>query len=207
MQRMDIQPDTRLASASIVQRMAAGDQDALVELMGELGGPAYSLALRMTRDVQLAEEAVQDAFVALWRAADSYEPHTASVATWVLGVVRNKAIDRVRHEQRRRPRAADGSTAASVDIDHVDVVDEHPSSDPLAAAWMTSQSVVVNDALSDLSAAHREVLELAYFDGRSQAEIASALGVPLGTVKTRTLRALARLRDVLAVRSSEGDIQ
>lgn len=192
------------ADSSLVERIAAGDRDALETLVNELGGPAYSLARRITADPLLAEEAVQDAFVELWRRASTYDPHTASVATWVLGYVRNKAIDRVRHEQRRRPRMADGSSAVSVDVSAVDVVDEDTAHDPVAAAWTSSQSLEVVRALSELGPDGRQLLELAYFSGLSQAEIAASLDIPIGTVKTRTQRALARLRDILTARGLEG---
>lgn len=202
---MTAQDATRLADASLVERMAAGDQDALATLMHELGGPAYSLAVRITGDVHLAEEAVQDSFTGLWRSAATYDPTTGSVAAWVLGYVRNKAIDRVRHEQRRKPRTSDGAAATCVDASQVEIVDESENADPLAAAWASSQSTTVRDALGELTHEHRQVLQLAYFGGESQAEIARTLGVPIGTVKTRTLRALARLRDILDARSCEGD--
>jgi RNA polymerase sigma-70 factor (ECF subfamily) len=194
-----------IGDASLVERMAVGDRDALASLMDELGGPAYSLALRIARDPSLAEEAVQDAFIEMWRHAASYDQHTASVLTWALGYVRHKAIDRVRHEQRRRPRTADGSTAAVVDAQDAGLVDRDSGSDPIAAAWAAAQSGEITRALADLSPDQRHVLELAYFGGLSQSEVAEQIGVPIGTVKTRTHRALALLRDILMARGLEGD--
>jgi len=195
---------TRSADAALVERMADGDHDALAILMRELGGPAYSLAIRITTDPQLAEEAVQDAFVELWHGAHSYDHRTGSVATWVLTYVRNKAIDRLRHEQRRRPRTADGMIAATVDAQETSLVDERAEIDPIAAAWASARSIEVRDALAELTHEHRQALELAYYSGLSQTEIADVAGVPLGTVKTRTQRALARLRDILIARGHEG---
>jgi RNA polymerase sigma-70 factor, ECF subfamily len=171
-------------------------------LLDELGGPAYSLALRVTRNSQLAEEAVQDAFLEIWRTAHSFNPLVGSVAAWALGYVRKKAIDRVRHEQRRKPRIADGSAAAAVDVSSVEIKDER--GDPFAVAWAASQSAEVRRALAELSSEHRQVLELAYFAGLSQTEIALTTGIAVGTVKTRTLRALSRLRDLLDAPSQEG---
>lgn len=193
-----------VADAALVEGMALGDQDALATLMRELGGPAYSLALRITSDTQLAEEAVQDAFIGLWHAASTYDAHTASVAAWALGYVRNKAIDRVRHENRRKPRTTDGANAPVVDVASVAIRDEEPRADPLAEAWASLQSVEVRNALNELSPDHRQVLELAYFNGYSQTEIAQIAGIPIGTVKTRTIRALSRLRDILSARGIEG---
>ena len=202
---MTTQETPRVADASLVERMAKGDQDALAILMRELGGPVYSLALRITVDPQLAQEAVQDVFIALWHHAKSYDHHTASVASWVLGYARHKAIDRVRHEERRKPRTLDGRAATSVDIEAVEIIDEDASADPFAAAWVALQSVEVVQALVELSAQHREVLELAYFGGYSQTEIAASISVPVGTVKTRTIRALVHLRDILVTRGLEGN--
>jgi RNA polymerase sigma-70 factor (ECF subfamily) len=196
---------TPLADSTLVERMAAGDRDALASLMDEIGGAAFSLALRIARDPQLAEEAVQDAFVEMWRHASTYDAHTATVMTWALGYVRHKAIDRVRHEQRRRPRTTDGTSAATVDAEEAGLVDETSTGDPIATAWAAAQSSEIRSALAELSPDQRQVLELAYFSGLSQSEVAQEIGVPIGTVKTRTHRALALLRDLLATRGIEGD--
>lgn len=189
---------------ALIARMAAGDRDALAALMDELGGAVWSLALRVTGERGLAEEAVQDTFVQAWRSADAYDPHTATVLTWLLGIVHHKAVDRVRHEQRRRPRSSSGATAPTVDVADVELHDESSSADPIGAAWIAERSTTVRAALGELQPLQREVLELAYFGGLSQSEIAEHAGVPLGTVKTRTHRALALLRDVLAARGIDG---
>lgn len=189
---------------ALVQRMADGDRDAIASLMDELGGAVWSLALRITADRGLAEETVQDTFVQAWTAAATYDPNTATVLTWLLGIARNKAIDRVRHEQRRRPRTADGSSAATVDSGEVDIVDVGAQADPIGTAWIAERSGVVRSALGELTPEQREVIELAYFSGLSQSEVAERIGVPLGTVKTRSHRALAFLRDLLAARGIDG---
>lgn len=183
-------------------RIARHDRDAFEQLVAEYGGVAWSLAVRIVRDQSLAEETVQDAFTNVWRHAASFDPAVASLEAWVLRLVRNAAIDRVRYEARRRPRRVDGTPAQVVDVAAAaDALPETmPSNDPFASAWAETQHREIAAALGDLSDEHREVLAYAHFGGLSQTEIAERLGLPLGTVKTRTHRALIRLRDIFGAR-------
>jgi RNA polymerase sigma-70 factor (ECF subfamily) len=136
------------------------------------------------RDEALAEDAVQDAFLGLWRNAGSFLPERASASTWILTLVHRRAVDLVRREQRRRteplesaPEPADGSAA--------DV------------AWLRLERERVQAALRQLPDQQREAIELAYYGGYTQSELADRLGQPLGTIKSRMFAGLSRLRELL----------
>jgi RNA polymerase sigma-70 factor, ECF subfamily len=166
--------------------MARGSENALAELYDRFGGVAYGVALRVLRDPGLAQDAVQDAFLAAWRTAAAFDPARGSASTWLLTLVHRRAVDLVRREERRR----------------ADVLDE---SAPVAsggstdeAAEVRAQRRAVQAALAELPSDQREALELAYYGGLSQSQLAERLGIPLGTVKSRMFTALATLRDLLA---------
>lgn len=175
----------QLPDEAILALVSRGDEPALAELYDRFGGPAYRLALRIVRDPALAEDAVQDAFLAAWRTAASYRPERAKASTWLLTLVHRRAVDLVRREQQRR----------------ADPLDE--SHDPAGSERTDDEAVVRDDrravqaALAQLSPDQRQALELAYYGGLSQSEVAERLGVPLGTVKSRMFGGLARLRDLL----------
>ncbi len=183
----------------LVIRMAARDHDALAELYDACGTAAWSLARRIVVDSHLAEEAVHDAFLAAWNGAASFDPTVASARSWLLTLVRRRAIDRVRREQRHRR-----GGVVPVDDEALQIQDASSEADPFAGAWAAARSATVRDAMDELSPDHRSVLELAYFTGLSQSELADRLGVPVGTIKTRTFRALSRLRDLLDARGVNG---
>ncbi|MDW8337887.1 MAG: sigma-70 family RNA polymerase sigma factor [Thermoleophilia bacterium] len=171
--------------AALVRRVADGDADALRALYERLGRIVYAFALRHTRDASLAEECTQDAFVALWRNARSYDPARAKVSTWLLVVARNKAIELLRARE-RRPEEVEG-----VDVDAI-LTDEAPG--PATMAERADLAQRVAEAMAELPAEQREVVTLAYFEGLTHTEIADVIGIPLGTVKGRMRLALARLR-------------
>ncbi len=172
--------------ADLVTRCARGDETALGELYERYGRAAYGLAQRVLRDPALAEDAVQEAFLAAWRGASRFDPGRARVASWLLTHVHHKAVDIVRREASRPPRS------------HAGELPERGDGGDLAAEVIgRADRSVVRAALASLRREHREVLELAYFGGLSQSEVADHLGEPLGTVKSRTHAALARLRDLL----------
>jgi RNA polymerase sigma-70 factor, ECF subfamily len=168
----------------LVGRIARGDEQALAELYDRYGRPAYRLAVRILRDAALAEDAVQDAFLAAWRTAAGFDPRRGSAATWLMTLVHRRTVDVVRREDRRRAGVLDDAPVASGDA-----TDD--------AAELREQRRAVQSALAQLGAAEREALELAYYGGLSQSEIAERLGVPLGTVKSRMFTGLGRLRDLL----------
>ncbi|HZP72771.1 MAG TPA: sigma-70 family RNA polymerase sigma factor [Gaiellaceae bacterium] len=175
----------RGSDEDLVGRIARGDERALAELYDRFGTPAYRLALRILRDAALAEDAVQDAFLAAWRTAVAFDVRRGSASTWLMTLVHRRAVDVVRREDRRR-----AGTLDDLPVPSGEATDE--------AAELREQRRTVQSALAQLGASEREALELAYYGGLSQSEIAERLGVPLGTVKSRMFSGLARLRDVLA---------
>jgi RNA polymerase sigma-70 factor (ECF subfamily) len=173
-----------LSDDAVLELLARSDESALAELYDRYGGPAYRLALRIVRDAALAQDAVQDAFLTAWRTAAGFDSRRGSASTWLLTLVHRRAVDVVRREDRRRGLPLDDAPVASGDA-----TDETVETRELRRG--------VQAALRQLSALEREALELAYYGGLSQSEIAEKVGVPLGTVKSRMFAGLARLRDVL----------
>ena len=187
--RTDTLPPMEAAPSDVllVARCAKGDEGALAELYDLFGRAAYALALRIVRDASQAEDVVQEAFMDLWRGAARFDPDRSRPASYLLTFVHRRAVDLVRREQARPQRGGDVEDIAER-ADKVDV----------PAALITSeQGANVRRALTELPPPQRQVLELAYFKGLSQSEIAEHLGEPLGTVKSRTHVALSRLREVL----------
>lgn len=184
--------DTRIGSdageAALVRRVAEGDAEALRVLYDRLGRIVYSFALKHTRDPGLAEECTQDAFVALWRRAGSFDPARAKLSTWLLVVTRNKAIELLRSRGRR---------AEAVHDAEIETVLEDDAPGPADALEHADLSQRVAEALAELPAEQREVVLLSYFDGLSHGEIAEVIGIPLGTVKGRMRLALDRLRGLI----------
>jgi RNA polymerase sigma factor (sigma-70 family) len=168
----------------LLEAVAAGSEEALGALYDRFGRVAYSVALRILRDRALAEDAVQEAFLALWRSAESYRQERAKPATWILTLVHRRAVDLVRREDRRRgepldeaPEPAAGSVPEEADL--------------------RERRSAVQAALRELPADQRQALELAYYGGYTQSELAERLGVPLGTVKSRMFAGLSRLRELV----------
>jgi len=168
-----------------MRRMADGDQRAAALLYDRYGRRLYGLGVRLLGDSGLAEELVQETFVRLWRTASSYRADLGSVATFVFTIARRLAIDLWR---RPSSRPFEPEPAELHDADGRDPIDA------------VIAGVTVRDALDGLGADHRQVIELAYNGGLTQQEIAVQLGVPLGTVKTRTFHALRALKVNLADR-------
>ncbi|HEU4942522.1 MAG TPA: sigma-70 family RNA polymerase sigma factor [Gaiellaceae bacterium] len=168
----------------VLEAVGRGDHDALGVLYDRFGRLAYGLAFRILRDRALAEDAVQEAFLAVWRAADGYRRERAKPSTWILTVVHRRAVDLVRREERRR-----GEPLESAPEPAVAPVDED--------ATLRERRAAVQDALTALPGDQRQALELAYYGGLTQSELAERLGVPLGTVKSRMFAGLARLRELL----------
>jgi RNA polymerase sigma-70 factor (ECF subfamily) len=194
-----------LADAELMARMAAGDETALGTLYDRHGDVVYGAVLRFLGDRQAAEEVVQDAFLAIWREARRYDAGTGSAAGWLLRIARNRAIDRLRAAARRplvmdlagltTGVATDGGTerAMASGGQPVGTVEPGPE-DLITRRW---SQAVVRTALSAMPELERRALELAYDEDLTQVEIGMRLGWPLGTVKSRTRRALATLRTVL----------
>jgi RNA polymerase sigma-70 factor, ECF subfamily len=168
----------------LLAAIARGDERALGELYDRFGGVAYRLALRVLRDPALAQDAVQDAFLAAWRTAVAFDPARGKASTWLLTLVHRRAVDLVRREDRRRAEPLDEAPVAPGDA-----VDE--------SVEVREERRRVQAALARLPPDQREALELAYYGGLSQSEVAERLGVPLGTVKSRMFTGLSKLRDLL----------
>jgi RNA polymerase sigma factor (sigma-70 family) len=175
-----------LSDEAVVALVARSDQTALAELYDRFGRVAYGVALRVLRDEKLAEDAVQEGFLAAWRAADRFMPERAKASTWLLTFVHRRAVDLVRREDRRRadslPEVAEQAASGSAEED----------------AWLRFERERVQAALKQLPDQQREALELAYYGGFSQTELAERLGQPVGTIKSRMFTGLARLRELLA---------
>jgi len=175
----------------LMGQVAAGDSAALGTLYDRYGAAVYSLALRMLRDRLLAEELVQETFVRVWRQAASFDGARGAMATWVLNIARHLAIDELRRRG-ARPNMADGNAAEQLELV------ESGEDDPSEQAYANMRHEVVSHALEQLPETQRRVLELAYFGGLSQSEIAARLGDPLGTVKTRMRLGLEKLKNILS---------
>jgi RNA polymerase sigma-70 factor (ECF subfamily) len=157
-----------------MELIAGSDGDALGELYDRHGRIAYGLALRVVRDAGLAEEAVQDGFLSVWRSASSFESRRGTPRSWLLTLVHRRAVDLVQRAERRQ---------------------EQPS------AWLPEQAGVSTESIAELRSERRRVrtaLELAYYGGLTQSQIAERVGAPIGTIKSRMYAALTALRDALA---------
>ena len=172
------------ADIDVVQRLASGDRDAVAELYDRHAARVMGLAFRIVRNSSDAEDVVQEVFSQAWRTAPNYRPARGTVAGWLLMMARTRAIDRLRSRRTRRD-AADGS-----DLDGLPA-DAAPVSEQLIAS---QQAARVREAMMVLPVEQRTALELAYFEGLTQTEIAERTQTPLGTVKTRIRTALTSLR-------------
>ena len=178
------------ADVQIIQRVVAGDQQALGELYDRWSKPAFSLARRVCGDEGLAEDVVQEVFIAFWREPARFDPARGAFGSWLLTLVHHKAVDAVRRESaiRRRtvPAAEDGEEWS---------VAPGPGADQAALGAVVAGQV--RDALGRLPNEQREALALAYYGGYTQREVATLTGVPLGTVKSRMFTGVQRLRSAL----------
>jgi RNA polymerase sigma-70 factor (ECF subfamily) len=174
-----------LSDEALLALCSRADENALGELYDRYGRVAYGLALRIVRDRALAEDAVQEAFLAVWRSAGAFLAEQGKPSTWILTLVHRRAVDLVRREERRRAEPLE-------DTDHPtgEATDEE--------AWLRAQRQVVQEALRKLPPEQREAIELAYYGGFTQSELAERLGLPLGTIKSRMFTGLKRLRELLA---------
>ena len=172
------------------RHLSAGDRGAFDELYRRYGPSAYGLAYRLTGQQVLAQDVVHDAFLALWRAPEAFDPARGALRTFFLSLVHHRAVDAVRREERLRRRT---ERAANLEP----ATGEDPAEDVVEDAYLRVRRKEVRAALTTLPPAQQQVLEMAYLDGKTQARIAEELGIPIGTVKTRTLAAMRKLREAL----------
>ncbi|HYM83240.1 MAG TPA: sigma-70 family RNA polymerase sigma factor [Candidatus Dormibacteraeota bacterium] len=197
-------PDAAAPSdADLIARVVARDEAAFAALYDRHVTVVHGSVTRFLGDAGVADEVVQETYLALWQRAPQYDRTAGSVLGWTLGIARNKSIDRLRAAGRRPKVVASWSRGGEDDDDPERmlaagrVLGSAADADPEETATRAWVGSVVRAALRGMPDADRRVLELAYDDGLSQSEIASHLGWPLGTVKSRTRRALAALRDAL----------
>jgi RNA polymerase sigma-70 factor (ECF subfamily) len=181
--RMQSRPSAEPSDADLLQRIARSDRAAFELLYRRYARAVLSLALRLLRDRGRAEDATQETFTAIWRSARSYRPERGPGAPWLFAVARNAIVDRAR--ARTDVPVEHGEDAPATDAGPGERAEQ---------AWLAWR---VHRALAELPERERTALELAYWGGLSQTEIAERLSVPLGTVKTRTRAALARLAQML----------
>ncbi len=183
------------ADRGVLERVAAGELQALDELYDRYKTMAYSIAYRITNDPTLAEDVVQDAFLGAWRNAAKYVEGRGSVKTWLLSIVHHRGIDAIR---RRRP-----TSELPESTDAPPPALTAPDIWPEVAAGLDAE--LVRAAMAALSPVQREAIELAYFGGLTQQEIADRTGIPLGTVKSRMRLGLLAMRRVLVRDASDED--
>ncbi|WP_236826222.1 MULTISPECIES: sigma-70 family RNA polymerase sigma factor [unclassified Blastococcus] len=185
-----LRPEDGVGDAELLRRIRAGDRDAVDELYQRFRVPAFALARRILADDGLAEDVLQEVFLGVWRDPDAYDRARGSFSSWLLAVVHHKAVDAVRREesQRRRQHRAEDQAVLEGPVAARDVEDD---------AWSRVVSQQVRSALGELPDAQREALTLAYYGGYTQREVATLTGTPLGTVKTRMLAGMRRLRSEL----------
>ena len=167
--------------------LAAGNQDALLELYDRYAGLAYAVAMRVLGDPARAEDAVQEAFLKIWTNASSFDPRKGSLRTWLITAVRNRSIDFL------RGRGAHEREELEL---QPDLAESH-GSDPWREVSLSLERAAVRQAVSSLPAEQRQAVQLAYFGGYSQAEIADMTKVPVSTVKGRMRLALEKLHSYL----------
>ena len=175
------------------RRLREGDRGAFEELYRRYAPGAYGLALRVTGQELLAQEVVHDAFLALWQAPEAFDPARGAFRSFFLSLVHHRAVDTVRREERLRRRTERG-------VNLLEAASEDVAEGVVEEAWLSTRRKEVREALLALPEEQRRVLEMAYFGGETQAQIAAELGIPIGTVKTRTLAAMRKLRQMLAPR-------
>lgn len=179
------------ADVKLVRRMRAGDENALGEFYDRWFPVVNCLATRMLKSPTEAEDAVEETFWQAWRQADRFEPERGTVQSWLLTIARSRVLDRLRAMRRRREEP--------IEVTPIDMSDLAASpSDPSLAVEHAERKRFVLTALAELPQEQREALELGYFGGLSQSEIAHRLQLPLGTVKTRMRLAMTKLRESLA---------
>jgi RNA polymerase sigma-70 factor, ECF subfamily len=186
-------PDRESVDAELMRRIASGEKQALAELYDRFSGPLYGTALRILRDDAEAQDVVHDTFVALWEKAATFDTERGSAFAWAITLVRHRAIDRSRMRRRRAELLA-ASTPEDLGLS------DAPGGGADLSAERGDDAQRVRAAVANLPAEQKRALELAFFGGLTQEQIAQTLQEPLGTVKARIRRGLLKLRESLALR-------
>ena len=185
--------DRSREQAALLAAMAGGDKSALARLYDLLAKPLYSLAFRVTSDPSEAQDIVQDVFLQMWQKAATYQAGRGSVFGWAATLTRNRAIDRVRMRKRR----AELLSESAPELQPVPLAGD---TDSAASLWLREKAGAVRTALTQLAPDQQKAIELAFFSGLTQQEIAAQLNEPLGTIKARIRRGLLKLREALPSR-------
>jgi RNA polymerase sigma-70 factor, ECF subfamily len=188
-----IMPDDDSEDTALMRRLADADNEALRSLYRRYGGLVYGIALKLTGDGAVAEEVAQEVFVSAWRGAASYRADRGAVVTWLGRIARNKAID-----ARRAMKARGGPARDEWSVE--DESEDQRTPGPEEEASRSMRVREVRTAVAELPEAQRSALSLAFFQGLSHSEIAAALSLPLGTVKSRIRDAMHNLRELLGDR-------
>jgi RNA polymerase sigma-70 factor (ECF subfamily) len=175
------------SDAALVEKIAAGDKQALQILYGRHNVKVYRFALRFLRDEATAEDMVSEVFFDVWRQAERFE-RRSQVSTWLLAITRNKALSTLR---RRSNEQLDEEVAEFI---------EDPADDPEVTMQKQERSEILRDCLQKLSAAHREIIDLVYYHEKSVEEVSEIIGVPMNTVKTRMFYARKRIAELMSDR-------
>ena len=191
----DVRPSSG-DDGALLQRIAAGDEHALGALYDRWSPLVFSLCVHVLGDEDEAEEAVEETFWQAWRQAARYDTTRGAVSTWLTTIARSRALDRLRAKRRRQEDAmSDLSETKRAAVEET----ARRGDDPASGAEVSERRALVRQALLALPPEQREVLELAYFRGLSQTEIAERTGQPLGTIKTRVRLAMEKMRDRLGI--------
>lgn len=191
---MDLRGEPVTSDRSLVARVARGDERAMQALVDAHGGAIFALAQAILRERADAEEVAADTFMQAWRSASTFDPARSSVVAWLGMMARSRALDRLRARTRQGRLLAPGTEPMRADASELP---QPAAEDPDRALETLEARELVASALSELPEEQRRIIELAYFGGLSQSEIAARLSMPLGTVKTRTLAAMRQLRERL----------
>jgi RNA polymerase sigma-70 factor (ECF subfamily) len=184
----------QLADDELMKRLVNGDKRAFETIFDKYGDLVYSTALRVLRDPHMAQDISQEIFVRIWRKPDSYVAERGRFLTWLISVTRNRAVDEIRSRGRRQRH----ETASPEEQERELPTGE--AADPARSAQLADEARIVRAALAELPPEQRQAIELAYFGGFTQQEIAERLGQPLGTVKTRIRLGMQKMRAALAPR-------
>lgn len=176
---------------NLIESVARGDLSSFEQLYDRYSGTLFALLLRILGNVEDARETLQDAFVQAWGSADRYDPKRGSEGAWLISIARSRGIDRLRARNVRFQRESEAGREISIQTGNV------VKAEGGASVWKSEQQRAIRGALAALPEAQRVALELAYFEGLSQSEIAQRLNEPLGTIKTRMLLGMKKLREGL----------